>query len=900
MAWTRAQRASEAGDIGTALRWLERARRLLPEDDLIGLTLGSVRLAAGDAEGATALLRSLAERGIGAQAWVALAISEVSRGEVDLAARAVAAALHQGIVTPELAAVASRVTTLAGVPGWCGIGAGWRLRIAGAPPDTIRLDGATIDASDAIDRGETIVASGADSALLGSPLPVGQLRAVQGFVAEVEGGLQGWAWHPADPDRAASLMLHGPGGTCSLTADLLADGVEGLSPLARPRRISVDAAVVAALGTPIAVLGDEGRHLLGSPVWIGVAPVPPRSEAARIDLRARAVDVVIPVYGAATETLAGLRAVLASVPAETVVHVVDDASPDAALRAALDRLARDQRIRLHRHAENLGFPGAANTGLRAAAGRDVVLLNSDTVVPPGWLARLRAAAYAAPEIGTATPLSGDGTIVSYGDGAAGLDAVASAANAGLVATLPVGVGFCLFIRRDCLDQVGPLREDLFAQGYGEESDFCLRAGACGWRHVAALDVFVAHRGGRSFGAGRVDLRRRNQALLERHHPGYAALIARHEAADPLFAARRRMDAVRWSAGRRGAAVVLVSHGAGGGVDELVAARGVALRAAGMRPVVLLPTPKGCRVKGYADLRFAVPGELPMLAELLRGDGVRHVEVHHLLGHDHGVIALAESLGVPVESWLHDAAVFCPRIALIGPERRYCGEPDVAGCVACVAAAGSNLDEEIGVEALVARSAADLAGSRRVVVPSADMARRVRRHFPAVQPDVVAWEDDGGWPAIAAVAAGAVARVCVVGAIGVEKGYDLLLGCAADARRRGLALEFVVCGTTTDDERLMAAGPVFVTGRYAPEEAVGLIRAQRAGLAFIPSIWPETWCFALSRAWGAGLAAVAFDLGAPAERIRATGRGHLLPLGLPVERVNDALLRLALASAGLQP
>lgn len=904
LAWARAQRASEAGDVAVALRWLERARRLLPGDDLVGLTLGSVRLAAGDPEGAASLLRPLAERGIGAQAWAALAAAEISCGAVDRAAQAVAAALRQGIVTPELAALATRVTTLAGLPGWCGIGPGWHLRVVGSPPRSILLDGEAIGAAEAIERGETIVVGGADGAWLGSPLPIGRLRAAQGFVAEIAGGLQGWAWYPADPERALRLTLDGalggPGGTCSVVPEVIADGVEGVSPLARPWRISVDAVTSSALGNPVAVFGPDGRHLLGSPVWIGIVPAAQCLEAPLVDLRMRAVDIVMPVYGAAAETLAGLRAVLASVPADSVVHVVDDASPDVALGAGLDRLAAEGLIRLHRHAATVGFPGAANTGMRAAVGRDVVLLNSDTVVPAGWLERMRAAAYSGEAVGTATPLSGDGTIVTYGDGASGLDAVAAVANGGMVAPLPVGVGFCLFIRRDCLDQVGALREDLFAQGYGEESDFCLRASACGWRHVAALDVFVEHLGGRSFGAGRADLRRRNQAILERHHPGYAALVAAHEAADPLFAARRRMDAVRWAAERQAAAVVLMSHGAGGGVDEMVAARGAALRAEGVRPVVLVPAEGGCRVEGYDDLRFLVPEEVPALAALLRGDGVRHVEVHHLLGHDHGVMAVAGLLGAPVETWLHDAAAFCPRIALIGPERRYCGEPEVAACVACVAAAGSNLTEEIGVAALVARSAADLMGSRRVVVPSGDMARRVRRHFPAVWAEVLPWEDDRRWPAVEAMVKAGVTRVCVVGAIGVEKGYDVLLGCVADARRRGLALEFVVCGTTADDERLMAAGPVFVTGRYAPEEAVGLIRAQRASVAFIPSIWPETWCFALSRAWGAGLAAIAFDLGAPAERIRATGRGWLLPLGLPVERVNDSLLRLASAPAGLQP
>ena len=73
-------------------------------------------------------------------------------------------------------------------------------------------------------------------------------------------------------------------------------------------------------------------------------------------------------------------------------------------------------------------------------------------------------------------------------------------NGGEAIDVPVGVGFCMYIRRDCLDDVGLFRADLFAQGYGEENDFCLRARHLGWRHVAATGVFVAHIGGQSFGA----------------------------------------------------------------------------------------------------------------------------------------------------------------------------------------------------------------------------------------------------------------------------------------------------------------------------------------------------------------------------------------------------------------
>ena len=61
--------------------------------------------------------------------------------------------------------------------------------------------------------------------------------------------------------------------------------------------------------------------------------------------------------------------------------------------------------------------------------------------------------------------------------------------------LPTAVGSCMAIRRACLDEVGGFDADRFGRGYGEENDFCRRASAADWRHVAATDLFVWHRGG---------------------------------------------------------------------------------------------------------------------------------------------------------------------------------------------------------------------------------------------------------------------------------------------------------------------------------------------------------------------------------------------------------------------
>jgi GT2 family glycosyltransferase len=936
-AWNHSRDAAAAGNAAEALRWLQRAHRLLPHDGTVAFALASALMQAGSLFQAADLFQELGRRYALSEAWAGLAACARLLGDTERSVLATAAALRTSVPTPTLQALAAAVARMAGLPGWCGLdGDGW-VHVGTARNLQLRLDGRVVCPVWSGNRGQLPVGWPTAGVLevdcggtpcLGSPLGIAAIIAVEGVVEARECGLQGWAWHPADPERDPVLTIQGQ----AVMATAPAHDVTLDRPLARPRRFTLPAEAVAQDGAT-SVLTPAGRHLPGSPIdpameartaaalaravqFPTAAPchAPILADAAvpravRPAARPRPVDVVIPAYRGLSQTLACLDSVLATIPRGTRVWVIDDASPEPDLVAALEGLARRKRIRLIRQPENRGFPGAANAGLRACAPRDAVLLNSDTLVPPGWLDRLRAAAYSAPDIGTVTPLSNDATIVSYPDPDGGnlipdlaatiaTDALAQQANADAVTDIPSGVGFCLYLRRDCLDDAGLFREDCFAQGYGEENDLCLRARHLGWRSVAALDVFVAHVSGQSFGPARHHLMRRNLVVLNRLHPGYDALIAAHVAADPLAPARRRIDALRWAAGRsREGAVILVTHGGGGGVDRIVAERGAALATAGLRPVTLRPGTSQrdtCRVEAegarYPNLTYAVPGELAELAQLLRPDRPRHMELHHLLGHNHAVLGLQHLLRLPVDAFVHDYAWFCPRIALVSTGRRYCGEPDVAGCEACIADLGSNLLEDIAVPALLARSAADLASARQVIAPSADAAARIRRHFPDVAPVVQGWEDDAASPP-APMPSGAARRVCVVGAIGLEKGYEVLLACARDARTRSLPIEFVVVGYTADDTRLMDAGPVFITGEYAEADAVALIQAQAAHLAFLPSVWPETWCFALSRAWEAGLAVAAFDLGAQAERIRRTGRGWLLPLNLQAWAVNDALLTL---------
>ena len=274
----------------------------------------------------------------------------------------------------------------------------------------------------------------------------------------------------------------------------------------------------------------------------------------------RTIDVVVPVYRDRAATLAAIDSVRAG-GGDFELVVINDASPDAGLTADLRARADRSEFTLLTNPENCGFVASANRGLQLHPDRDVVLLNSDTVVPPGWLDRLARAARA-DLVGTVTPFSNNATIASYpvpleanplpeGWTVAELDSVFRDANAGWQIDMPTAVGFCMYIRRDCLTDVGLFDEDRFGRGYGEENDFSLRASARGWRNVLAADLFVFHHGRASFGDEAEARGVQATATIERLHPTYAAAVQRFLTEDPLAAARERVDVGRVE--RRGSA-----------------------------------------------------------------------------------------------------------------------------------------------------------------------------------------------------------------------------------------------------------------------------------------------------------------------------------------------------------
>src|SRR5579862_6417541 len=268
--------------------------------------------------------------------------------------------------------------------------------------------------------------------------------------------------------------------------------------------------------------------------------------------RRQPITVIVPVYGdyeATALCLEGLRDALKSSPHQAII--VNDASPDPRIARYLGEITTDRNVEVLINPYNLGFIGGVNRALRHITDGDVIILNSDTIVPRDFIDRLSAVVQSSPEIGTITPLTNNGEFTSFPirnttnplpsrEDIKRIDNIAAQVNADRVVDIPSGIGFCLYVTRACLDAVGSFSED-FGRGYLEDADFCLRARERGFRNVCAPSVYVGHAGSKSFGPERRSLIVHNLGVLEQRFPSHRSECAAFMAADPLRAAREAIE-----------------------------------------------------------------------------------------------------------------------------------------------------------------------------------------------------------------------------------------------------------------------------------------------------------------------------------------------------------------------
>lgn len=265
---------------------------------------------------------------------------------------------------------------------------------------------------------------------------------------------------------------------------------------------------------------------------------------------------------------------------------------------------------------------------------------------------------------------------------------------------------------------------------------------------------------------------------------------------------------------------------------------------------------------------------------------------------------------PFTVMLHDFQWYCPRVHVTDERNSYCGEPTPAICQLCVSGgvehsfADHDALIENDLESWLGFNTRILQRATRIMAPSEDTARRYRERLNL--PDiVVAPHPEPRLNGVTSVVArrgspkGSL-KVAVVGAIGRVKGFDVLVRLVERAARDRVPFFLTVVGYTADDERLKRYNNAEVTGSYKHSELKAKLDAIDPDFVFLSSIWPETYSYVLSEVWEAGYPVVTFDIGAPADRIKAMGGGVVIPFTRDSRIILDALMDARDQLASLAP
>jgi O-antigen biosynthesis protein len=632
------------------------------------------------------------------------------------------------------------------------------------------------------------------------------------------------------------------------------------------------------------------------------------------------VDIVVPIHNAYEELVACLESVRKHTRDYRLI-LIDDGSTDQRVSLLFRQLGseRSKNVVLLSNGRNIGFVATANRGMMLGR-NDVVLLNSDTLVTRAWLDKMRRCAAFDGRIGTITPFSNNAEILSFPrfcennpapEDPELVNRAMELAAVPVYPDLPTAVGFCMYVRRRLLREIGPF-DSAFGKGYGEENEFSMRARKAGYRNVLCDDTFVVHLGSRSFGSDRQAMIDQNLVKVLARHPDYMDLVREFIEKDPLKPIRRMIHsqvAVLANADKPG--VLHVVHPRGGGTEkyirEVISATGDDYRHYLLRILDdrwQLMDSNGAEAANYERLRRGEGPGGDWLRSLCSWLRIELAHVHSLVGSGEDLRQMLADASIPYCYSIHDMYLACPTVYLIDGQGQYCdATTDNAVCRRCLSKIPGL--EDIDIEAWRARYRSFLDKASRIIAPSQWAQHTLEKYYPGIKvmlappwPELVR---DGvvlESPGVFALPDDECRHIGVLGAIGPEKGARHLEALVARIRERRLPLRLVVVGYTDRDQRYQASDKVLtIHGPYRPQEVKALFDAYRIALVVFPTVWPETFSYTLSEGWIAGRPALVPPRGALQERVLASGAGWVMDGWPDADSMLDQLMALTAPEHG---
>lgn len=655
--------------------------------------------------------------------------------------------------------------------------------------------------------------------------------------------------------------------------------------------------------------GSEPTRQLDANIWwknFKEMGLPEKPEQIIHDISTKTVTIVIPIFNGASFLRNCIDSVLKLRGAYEVI-LIDDYSDEVEIPELLNYYATQSKVSIVRNTENLGFTKTVNKGIREASGNDIIILNSDTVVPKALIKNLKCAAYSQDRIGTVTPLSNcAGPFSIFTESAGSLESASPSELTRLLSQgiqlesleVPTGHGFCMYIKSTVFDSIGYLDEEAFPRGYGEENDFCFKAHLAGWKNIVDPRTFVFHHGAKSFGTEKLKLIESGVTKLNERYGDYDALINKGFSSKPFQFMKKRVS------------LLLQNY------DSLFSQ---------CKPRILfvIATEEGGTAKTNKDLMMSIQNEYEtfllksnsrrislylitgqeelhlqtnylnspitpnthtsieydnLLISLLNLWSIELIHVRQIAWHSIGLVKEALKLGIPTVYSIHDFYPVCPSVKLLDNENNYCGGNCTEGFGMCNIELWpkeyfSNLkhrdiknwryifDSMLShVHSIITTSEF----AKNVTIQNLPSALNKPFHVIPHGRDFTHFSSLAQRPE-----SGKNIRLLMLGTIVKSKGSDFILPILEKFSN----FEIHLLGKLADTE--ITHPRFFEYGAYRRDEVSLEIEKINPSWGLLLSIWPETWCHTLTEMWANGVPVIAFDNGAVKERIDINKCGVLV-------------------------
>ncbi len=601
--------------------------------------------------------------------------------------------------------------------------------------------------------------------------------------------------------------------------------------------------------------------------------------------------VIIPVYNGIEYLRSLIPSILEKTPNNVKFIIVDDASTDLSIRNFLSEATKAfPHCHLVFQDDNVGFVKTVNHAMTLVNTDIAVLLNTDVVVPENWIQRILYPFTIDSNIASATPFTNSAVYFSFPQ--VGVDNelpdtfTVQDIDAAFASIRPddfkrnrvhSGVGFCMAVNIKCWNKIGPFDSETFGKGYGEETDWCMRADSFGWKNVLVPNLFVYHKHGGSFAPEeKSSLCTKHLEILEKRWPDQMKAVHLHELGDPWRPYRALAALLLANTGEK--CLLLVDwYREGSGAYEYRIKKTAFFEDKGWN-VVLLTYKNESDIFSlhttYLSTQFEIivnMDELEYVFDVLK---IKHVFINNIAFYSFPesfleiMVKLKKYHSFCMEYVFHDFLCICPSFFLLDKNNTYCRGGDYDKCKSCI---------QFNSNATLSRKNIEVwrnnwihffnecdnlycfsEYSNTIITSILKISKKI--HVVEHQPLNTTLESTWSIPSNLKPPY----TLCFIGNFYTCKGRHIVMELADIIQNQHIPAQIVVFGDNPDDVR---HDVITFHGRYCREQLPILVNKYSVSAALFTSICPETFSYVAQEIMQMKLPFVCFNLGAPPERIK---------------------------------